>query len=279
MEHLGPLPAVADTAVLRSLGLSEKLLSREVRTGRLVRVRHGVYARPDAPREQVRAARVGGRLTSYSALRDRGLWCPPGDERLHVAVGAHARALRDPDSGAPLAPRADVVVHWRAQPSRLSRLHEPLPVPLVIRHMPVELDSAFVVAVLDSALRIGVGTTWELSRSFEGAPRLVRALARVDPRAESGVESVARCRLLEARLEVRPQVRIGRYRVDLLVGDRVVVEIDGREFHDDPAAFERDRRRAAELTRLGYRVLHFSYSQVLFDWASCLAAVRAALVL
>jgi very-short-patch-repair endonuclease len=279
MELVVPLPAVADSTVLRSLGLSEKLLAREVQTGRLVRVRHGVYATPDAPREQVRAARIGGRLTSYSALRARDLWCPPGDDRLHVAVGAHARALRDPDSGAPFAPRADVVVHWRAQPARLSRLHEQLPLPAVMRHLPSALDSAFVVAVLDSALRRGAVTTWELSRSFAGVPRLLRALARADPRAESGIESVARCRLREARLDVRPQVRIGRYRVDFLVGERVVVEIDGREHHDDPVAFERDRRRAAELTRLGYRVLHFSYSQVLFDWPSCLAAVRAALVL
>lgn len=279
MELLEQLPAVADTTALRSLGLSEKVLSREVRSGRLVRVRHGLYATPDAPREQVRAARIGGRLTSYSALRARGLWCPPGDDRLHVAVGAHSRALRDPDTGARFAPRADVVVHWRAQPSRRSPLHEPLPLPLVVRHLPTDLDSAFVVAVLDSALRLGIVTTWEMSRSFEGFARLLRALGRTDPRAESGVESVARCRLREARLEARPQVRIGRHRVDLLVGDRVVVEVDGREFHDDPAAFERDRRRAAELTRVGYRVLHFSYSQVIFDWPSCLAAVRAALVL
>lgn len=279
MELLAQLPAVADTAVLRSIGISERILSREVRSGRLVRVRHGVYATPDAPHQQVRAARIGGRLTSYSALHARGLWCPPGDDRLHVAVGAHARALRDPDTGAPFVPRADVVVHWRAQPSWRSPLHETLPLPLVIRHLPADLDQAFVVAVLDSALRLGAITTWEMSRSFESAPRLKRALALVDPRAESGVESVARCRLREARLEVRPQVRIGRYRVDLLVGERVVVEVDGREFHDDPAAFERDRRRAAELTRLGYRVLHFSYSQVLFAWDTCLAAVRAALVL
>ncbi|MFB2555188.1 hypothetical protein [Herbiconiux liangxiaofengii] len=83
-----------------------------LREGRLIRVRRGRYARPDARSELVRAVRLGGRLTSFSALRAHGVWCPPGDERLHVSVDPHARALRDPDTGDPLhVGRRDVVVH------------------------------------------------------------------------------------------------------------------------------------------------------------------------
>ena len=65
-------------------------------------------------------------------------------------------------------------------------------------------------------------------------------------------------------------------RVDLVIGERLVVEVDGREHHSDPSAFERDRIRDARLTALGYRVLHFSYSQVMHNWPAVEAAILAA---
>ncbi len=53
-------------------------------------------------------------------------------------------------------------------------------------------------------------------------------------------------------------------RVDLMIGERLIVEVDGREHHSDPVAFERDRVRDARLSALGYRVLRFSCNQVMF---------------
>ena len=62
----------------------------------------------------------------------------------------------------------------------------------------------------------------------------------------------------------------------MLIGNSLVVEVDGREHHSDPAAFERDRIRDARLTALGYRVLHFSYKQVMYHWPTVEAAILAA---
>ncbi len=211
-------------------------------------------------------------------MQEWGAWCPPDDGRLHVAVAAHARALRDPDSGRPFVPRDDVVVHWRNV--TVSATGEPRGIvafPRALRHLPTELDPAFAVAILDSAVRKQLCTTWELSAEFETAPRLARALRHVDARAESGTESVARERLRSAGIEAELQVQIGKHRVDLLISGRLVVELDSKEFHDTESAFEKDRRRDAELTRRGYRVLRFSYAQALYDWPACLAAIRAAL--
>ncbi|MFB2555189.1 endonuclease domain-containing protein [Herbiconiux liangxiaofengii] len=146
-----------------------------------------------------------------------------------------------------------------------------------IRHLPGDLDVACLVAVLDSAVRERVCTSRQLAGELGTVPRLGRVMRRMDPRAESGTESVARVRLIDAGLEVEPQVRIPPYRADLVLPGRLVVEVDGREFHDTASSFESDRRRDAELARRGYRVLRLSYAQVLYDWPTCLAAVLAAL--
>jgi hypothetical protein len=66
----------------------------------------------------------------------------------------------------------------------------------------------------------------------------------------------------------RPAVnaRVGTYEVDLLWrAERVVVELDGYAFHRSPAAFERDRRRDADLHVAGYRVLRVTWRQLTTD--------------
>ncbi len=64
--------------------------------------------------------------------------------------------------------------------------------------------------------------------------------------SESGTESKVRLLLRTRRIGHRPQVYIARVGyVDLLVGDRLVVEIDGAAYHTGPE-FEEDRRRDFE---------------------------------
>jgi len=51
-------------------------------------------------------------------------------------------------------------------------------------------------------------------------------------------------------------VRVGRFLVDFLwLERRLIVEVDGYEFHKERASFEADRARDAELAVQGYRVL------------------------
>jgi very-short-patch-repair endonuclease len=59
---------------------------------------------------------------------------------------------------------------------------------------------------------------------------------------------------------------VGPYEVDFLWrAERLVVETDGRASHATRAAFERDRARDARLTVAGYRVVRFTYRQVIHE--------------
>lgn len=54
---------------------------------------------------------------------------------------------------------------------------------------------------------------------------------------------------------------------------RVVVEADGRGFHHDPLAFERDRKRDRELQLNGYRVLRFTHAQIEAEPGAVISAI------
>lgn len=57
--------------------------------------------------------------------------------------------------------------------------------------------------------------------------------------------------------EVNPEVE--GHEVDALWREEnLIVELDTRDYHEDPAAFERDRKRDAELTAAGFRVVRIT---------------------
>jgi very-short-patch-repair endonuclease len=57
-----------------------------------------------------------------------------------------------------------------------------------------------------------------------------------------------------------------RYLVDLVWTEgKVIVEVDGYEFHSDRAAFSLDRRRDYELTISGYVVLRLPHDELVED--------------
>lgn len=126
------------------------------------------------------------------------------------------------------------------------------------------------MAAIDSALNgrlIGMSALEAVFSDFPLSSRLL--LDRADGSSQSGLESVARFRLRARRLRVRTQVVIsGVGRVDLLIGDCLVVELDGYAFHATGESFESDRRRHLALQALGYRVIRLSYRQVMTEWGS-----------
>ena len=98
---------------------------------------------------------------------------------------------------------------------------------------------------------------------------------RVDPDSQSGIETKVRLLLRARRIRFRTQAHVeGVGSVDFLVGDRLVIETDGRAFHTGPA-FEEDRRRDFELVMRGYLVLRLSYRQVIDDWDRTRAGILA----
>ncbi|WP_157674799.1 DUF559 domain-containing protein [Agrococcus jejuensis] len=136
-----------------------------------------------------------------------------------------------------------------------------------------------IVVVADSLLHLRLATRDELERWVaDGPARAIKAVRWVDA-AESGLETMTRVRLRSHRVRVRPQVWIEDMRVDLVVGDVLVIECDGGEHHASWAAQAADRARDRRLTTLGYVVVRLTYRQIVDDWDAVerdlLALVRA----
>lgn len=278
MDLLGSirsLGGVAATFRLLQMGWSGRSLSAAVHSGAIVRVRQGWYASAFESAEMLAAWRVGGRLTCLSGASHFGLATRLSDS-LHVAVSLTSSRLRDPsDMRRRLQPQSAAIVHWR--PSRTGTAFVESPLNCLIDMCQCE-SPEFVVAAVDSALRLGLISRAAWARRVAKLPfRLRMQLADVDGRSESIIESLTRVRCRALGLRLRMQVWIApRLRVDFVIGERLVLEVDGQEHHSGPAEFERDRLRDARLGALGYRVLHFSYAQVMYNSPSVEAAILAA---
>ena len=102
-----------------------------------------------------------------------------------------------------------------------------------------------------------------------GAGRLRAVAQMVDPLAGSVLETLLR--IVLAILSPPPITQYAVYdrhgqlvaRVDFcFLAARLVVEADGYAFHSDRIAFRRDRDRLNDLERLGWRVLRFTWEDV-----------------
>jgi very-short-patch-repair endonuclease len=134
------------------------------------------------------------------------------------------------------------------------------------------------VCALDSALQLKLISRSQ-ARWLLATPKGRRIYDLSDGRSQSGLETLARLRLRSLGLRVRVQVKISDIgRVDLLIGDRLVIELDGDQWHSTPEQREEDRRRDSAMVALGYLVLRAGYWRVLDDWGGfereVLAVVR-----
>jgi very-short-patch-repair endonuclease len=248
-----------------------------MRRGSVLRVRRGWYALPTTDPAVVAAARVGGSLTCVSGCGIRGVWIP-ANSGLHVAVPNGSRHLKSPTDGAPISGSGTgLTVHWNgvagtdtsfqpgARPIRECLLE-------VLHCQPADL--AF--AVVESALALSlIGRTQILLLASEAPSRAkLLGLARTD--AGSGTESVFRFRMAALGISMRSQVDIfGLGRVDFVIGDRLIVEIDSQQHHGSRESRVRDLDRDALAILLDYIPLRFDYVQVMSDWEVVASTVFA----
>jgi hypothetical protein len=188
------------------------------------------------------------------------------DDRIHVAVPA----------GEVVPHRPQLVGHALILPKQHVSLVAGLPVTCAARtflDLAGLLDLDSLIALGDAALHMRLTTTDELSSVVatasrrRGVIRAREAAPRLDARAESPPESMARVWAQEAGLpEVTPQAVIrddcGHFvaRVDLLFDEyKVVVEYEGRH-HRDAQQYAADLARRNRLSALGYLVVHLDAS-------------------
>lgn len=207
------------------------------------------------------------------------MWTP-SSTMLDVTVHPDARALRSrTDKTVRLASvkSAGVRVRWSDHDVVGTRT---VAHPLVCLRDVVRTQPPIVAfAVVESALFHGIVSMAAWRRELGFLPRRhLSVLAEAGRNSESGGESLLKYHLIADSILFAQQVTVaGVGRVDFLLGDRLVVEVDGAEFHATRASFEEDRRRDAVLSALGYRVLRFSYTQIERDWNQAGAAIRASL--
>lgn len=240
-------------SALRASGVSAYSLRRSKERGEVRTIRQGWVALPDADPQIVGAVARGVVLSCVTAAERRGLWVPVKSP-LHVAAPPNAARVTVP-------PR--VVVHWatpivpRPPDATVDELVNALA--LIAQCQPFET----ALVIWESAMNKGLVDAARL-RGFDlPAPaREVRERAR--PYADSGLETIFIFRLRWMGLQILPQAWILDRRVDLLIGQRLVVQIDGATHTG--AQRTSDITHDAQLLLRGYRVLRFSYEQVMERW-------------
>lgn len=247
------LGGVGRTKTLRARGVSRYDIAKGMEAGAVVAVRQGWVALPQADRMLVEAARHGVVLTCVTQARRLGLWVHAEKPGLHLGATPGSTGHK-PGSAR---------VHWAK--------------PLVPRHPdvledPVENVLALIadcepheqaLATWESAINKGLVSRGALERlPWKSVARDL--LAEAWPFSDAGLETYLRPRLAWLRIPLRFQAWIAGHRVDALIGDRLVLQIDGATHVG--AQRSEDIRHDAELKLLGYHVIRIGYHQMMQQW-------------
>lgn len=244
---------VVRTARLIDAGIGRRAVDAAVRGGMLVRPRRGWLAVPDARPLLLSAARFGVVLTCRTQARALGIWLHEAAGRPHVAVPENRTGRI----------RVDAKVHW-GKPL-IPRSPDALvdPVENVLAYIAECEPFEYALAAWDSAFNKGLVEMSAMARlPLRRAAR--RVLDEATPFADAGLETYLRPRLSWLRLPLWIQTWIHGHRVDALLGERLVLQIDGK--HHVGAQRSADIRHDAELMALGYHVIRVSYQQMMFEW-------------
>ena len=265
-------PGIHRTRDLRAAGLRRRDIDTALALGRLHRIRIGVYADPGCCAAILAVAAHGGTPACVTAARHLGLWTLSDPDAAHVWLRSGQRAHHERTSG------CRCTEHWDELGPAPGETGVPLRRVLAQILRCRGIEEFFVV--LESGIRLGQVQRDDLRwlRMHTGSRgREAIALARAD--ADSGLESLVRWRLRHLDLSIRTQVSVFSVgRVDLVIDDRLLVEVDGRENHESPAMRHKDLVRDANAAAWGLRTLRFDYALVVHDWDLVERAILGALL-
>lgn len=246
---------VARTRELEDAGFRRMHFEAAVRSGALRRVRRGWVATKDADAQLVAAAKTGVVLSCITQARRLGLWVHDQRSRVHVAATPGSAGDK---------PKT-IIVHWSRPliPRREGVLEDSIEnvLALVAECEPYEQALATWESALNKEL-----VTLEAMRNLPLRPAARRLAAEAQPYADAGLETYLRPRLRWLRVPLYFQIWIGGHRVDALVGERLVLQIDGASHVG--AQRSEDIRHDAELKLMGYHVIRISYTQMMEHWAA-----------
>ncbi len=150
---------------------------------------------------------------------------------------------------------------------------------LTERRLELAYDQAIVTRLVASA---EMEALLERTPQNRGRPRLASLLARQGgptlTRSKAEERFLALIRAAELP-QPEVNVRMHGYEVDFLWrAEKLVVEIDGFQFHSTRRAFEQDRRRDATLQATGLRTMRVTWPQLAEDAYAVVARLAQALL-
>jgi very-short-patch-repair endonuclease len=267
---------VVSTGQLRTLGLQRGAVAYRVRAGRLHPVFRGVYA--------VGHRRLGREGRTLAAV----LACGPGAVLSHRSAASWWGLLATASARSDVTVRhgrhaiPGVAVHQaRSLDARDTTTHEGIPTTTIARTL---LDLAATVRAdrleraLAQAERLQLydhrAITDVIARTngHRGTGALARATAQEPKLTRSELEARFLALARTAGL-TEPEVNSSLAALDHKANEvdfyfpahHLVVETDGWETHKTRAAFKSDRRKDAALTAAGYRVMRFTYDDVVYE--------------
>lgn len=271
---------VAHTSDAKAAGFSRYEIAAAVEAGELRRVRRSWLVTPECDVRRVIAASHGGRVTCVSAAGQRGLWMPPPAETADADADADADAAPTHVAVPGTSSRHGLdgaILHWATGPAPVGRNMTEEPILNILFHVAQCLPRRDALAVWESAVQKRLtdaavlrGVAWRRAEAAEIAG-LVSSLS------DSGLETRFVGGMRAAGVAVRQQVWIDGHPADGLIGDSLVIQIDGFAHHSSAADRRRDLAADARLVTRGYVVLRFDYQQVLFDWDQVLDTVLTAI--
>ncbi|MFD4420505.1 DUF559 domain-containing protein [Agromyces sp. NPDC058484] len=277
------LGGVARANELDAGGVSRHAIATAVRARAIIRLREGVYVHADTSADVRTAVMHGGSVGCLSRAKEVGLWILEKPTTLHAALPTHGhlRQVAHDPGGDEEDDAADdacaCILHWCRGGARggLQALPDALAALLVCmgeEHFFVALESAMRKRLIDTA----------------GCARLRAAIPRKDRwlvdfarwNADSGLESLLRLRLRPLGISLASQVKIpGVGSVDFVLGDRLIIEVDGKPNHDGPNERHKDLARDVAAAAQGFDTLRFDSALVIHDWEMVEAAILTKLEL
>jgi len=264
------------TEQLRSLGFGQDAIDYRVALGKLHPVHRNVYAvgalDDGATGRWMAATLAGGPCALLSHCSAGGLWDIRPDHRTRADITVPGSARRHRESG--------VVCHRMRSmhPDDLARV-DGIPVtslPLTLLHLAGWLARPEVERVLVRAARkkeFDLDLALALCARSHGRPgvRLLREIINRDLSSELRTLSELEVRFLQLCRRygiTMPDVNrdVESFMVDAMWhAERVIVELDGYEFHELPRDLRRDNARNRRLVVAGYRVVRFVWADLVND--------------
>jgi hypothetical protein len=254
-------------AQLVDLGLDDDAIRYRIKIGRLFRVYRGVYSvgrRPVTAEERAAAAVLacgaGAALSHGSAMTLWGFW-RHWDSPVEVTVVTHRRTK-------------GIVVH-RSRTLRPRDLTTQLGIRVTtpartVLDMSPRLNDKQLKRTVNNALHSPWMSEGQLADAVArhptapGAHRIASLLGLPGTPTRSGWEDdfPAFCERYGLPAPVMGAPLLG-YVVDaLFVAERVIVELDSKEFHMDPIAFETDRERDAHMLAHGFVTVRVTWERI-----------------